>query len=528
MIEDVPAIPAEEDLTSAGDSTPAETPEVESPTEATTPSSSRYFLTNRMNLNGVLSSRLIAPRDSFQKYYADLLDLCPGWVPILSGAPSASLLQQVITERGAGGPVLLELSEDVIEGAKTEGPVTYMPGVPFSKVSAIHFPDEKALREHRARGYKNVQPHEDLLQVSPELFSAHTADDVQIAPPGDTPRIDWTRIDRIRGAVNGLLAASDSGEALEVAATALGAGSITDEVTVPPWLNWDELTGDAVRPVEEDSPSEADRLIFEVAYRVLGLHDKAESWSPRDVLDQVVGEIAEAKPSEEAMKIIDRSLQRVQELLNVEREFEPFRNPDSPHVAAKALTMVLLRPDLEQLLAWPAAETGADETTRSVAALLAGRLRGLSREAVKLRNAVLDDLTAEWAVRAADDGSPSRIGLPSFVAGESETHLLINRTKVRESDPLLPDPVFLYKEMSAKARPAMRVAISRSLGWPVLVRVLVPSGSEVQAGSSMITIRSVAAVKVETSVEEAEFLSRLSKVRGEARRQADGMLQKKK
>ena len=38
---------------------------------------SLYFLTNRMNLNGVLSSRLVAPRESFQKYYADLLQQTP-------------------------------------------------------------------------------------------------------------------------------------------------------------------------------------------------------------------------------------------------------------------------------------------------------------------------------------------------------------------------------------------------------------------------------------------------------------------
>lgn len=526
MIEDDREVPTWSDSDVSAETTPVGQPDAEGAAEAVE-SSRFFFLTNRMNLNGVLSSRLIAPRESFDKYYMDLLDLCPGWVPILIGTPSASLQQRVVTERGSGGPVLLELSDDVIDGTMAEGPVAYLAAIPFSKVSAIHFPDEKALREHRARGYKNVQPHEELLKVSPKLFSMDAEVDVQIFPPEDAPTIDWTRIDRIRGAVNGLLAASDSGEALAVAATALRAPPGTGDMAVPPWLNWEELAGRPMTAETEDAPSEADRLIFETAYRVLGRHDKAESWSPRDVLDQVVGEIASLRPSDEAEIIVDRSIQRVRELLNVEREFEPFRNPDSPYLAAKALTMVLLRPDLEQLLEWPAAETGADETTRSVAALLAGRLRGLSREAVKLRNVVLDDLTAEWAVSAVK-GSPSPIGSPSFVAGEAKTHLLINGMRVRESAPLLPDPVLVYKAMNARGRPAARVTISRSLGWPVVVRISVPSGSEVRTDDSMITITSVAAVKVETSVEEEAFLERLATVRGEARRQVDSLLRKPK
>ena len=51
--------------------------------EPVAPAPTLYFLTNRMNLNGILSSRLVAPRESFQKYYTDLLQQTPGWVPLL-------------------------------------------------------------------------------------------------------------------------------------------------------------------------------------------------------------------------------------------------------------------------------------------------------------------------------------------------------------------------------------------------------------------------------------------------------------
>lgn len=481
-----------------------------------------------MNLNGILSSRLLAPRDSFGKYYADLLAFCPGWVPLLKENARPSAIRLVTSERGAGGPVLVELSDQVIDRPSTDGSVSYVRAVPFSKFTAIHFPDEKGLREHRARGYKNVQPHEDLLRVSPELFSSDTDEDLEIsAPAGEASPTNWTLVDRVRGAVNGLLAACESGEALAMAATVLGAAPVSGQVFAPPWLNWDCLAGDPVTLGNEDAASTADRLIFEAAYRVLGRSDKAESWSPTDILDQVTDEIAAVDAGGDVQRIVTRNLQRIGELLNVEREFEPFRNPDSPHVAAKSLLMVLLRPDLEQLLAWPATETGADETTRSVAAVLAGRLRGLSRETVKLRNATLDDLTAEWATRVAS-GSAIPVGSASFVATEFETHLFVNGVRVMEAAPLLPDPVLLYKAMSEKGRPAARVGVSRSLGWPVVVRVSVPPGSEVEVDSAMITITSVKAVNVDIAVDEPEFLGRLSKVRGEARRQVAGLLQKSK
>ena len=499
----------------------------DAPMESERLSRPAFFLTNRMNLNGILSSRILAPIDSFQKYYADLLALCPGWVPILTEPPSQSLLGSVVTERGAGGPVLLELTDDVLDGNQAAGSIAYLRAAPFSKVSAIHFPDEKSLREHRARGYKNVLAHDNLLRVSPDLFHGGDTEEAVVSPPQEAPTNDWTRIDRVRGAVNGLLAAGDSGESLGIAAAALGAEVALDDVICPPWLNWGELTGAGSTPDKEDAPSEADRLIFQAAYRVLGRHDKAESWSPRDVLDEVASEIASANPSAEAQKIVERNLQRVRELLIVEREFEPFRNPGSPFVAAKSFLMVLMRPELDQLLDWPVEETGADETTRSVAALLAGRLRGLSRESVKLRDVVLDDLTAEWAVLAVD-GDTSPLGAAQFIASDSETQFLIDGKKVRESAPFLPDLVVLYEALGVRARPAARLAISRNRGWPVVHRIKVPPSSEVEANNSLITITSMENVKVETLVDEAAFLGRLKSVRGEGRGEVAGLLSKPK
>jgi hypothetical protein len=396
-----------------------------------------FLLTNRMNLNGILSSRILAPRESFHKYYSDLLELSPGWVPLLAVQPTAQLVKQVVAERGAGVPVLVELSESVLNGRDPDSPVTYVRAALLSDVVAIHFREERSLREHRARGYSNVHPYEDLLRVSAELFTSASEAEFPIGAPEDGAAVDWLQIDRARGAVNGLLAAGDSGEGLAVAAGALGALRLPEGTILPRWLTWDALTGTVLPAAPESEAELADRLIFQTAYRILGERDLTESWSPSEVLETVASEITATQPGPAAQILVDRNLRRVRELVNVERDFEPLRNPGSPYVAAKSFLMVLLRPDLGQLLDWPPEETGADHTTRAVAAVLAGRLRGLARESVKLRNRALDDLTAACAVQAAHGVTCSR-GAAEFLAGRDRTALLLNGAELRAAAPLIP------------------------------------------------------------------------------------------
>jgi hypothetical protein len=487
-----------------------------------------FYLTNRMNLNGILSSRLVAPRQAFTKYYADLLELCPGWVPVLTTAPTGPLLERVVGEPGSGGPVVLELSHSAVADQQVGVPITYLRAAALTDVIAIHFPDQKALREHRARAYKNVHPHDDLLRVSPELFRAEDRLDLTISAPSGAAETDWATIDRIRGSVSALIAAGDSGEALAVAAAALGTSAgIPRDVAIPPWLNWGELSGRPGMLPEQDAESEADRLVFQAAYRVLGHCDKSDSWSPLQVLEDIAKTISAAKPGEEAGKVIDRNLQHVRKILNIEQEFKPFRNPESPHVAAKSLLMVLLRPDLDQLLAWPVEESGADETTRVVAAVLAGRLRGLARESAALRREIVDDLTATWAVRVAYGGATG-IGIAAFKSDKSETALLVDDRLMRTSAPLMPEPAVLYKALAEKARTTSRVAVARHFGWPVALRVDLPVGAVVERTDSAVTITAVEKINASIAVDEADFLTRLNGLRGRLRRKANELLSKAK
>ncbi|MGC4994173.1 hypothetical protein [Nocardia salmonicida] len=387
-----------------------------------------------MNLVALLSSRLLGPCESFYKYYADLSAQCPGWVPILVGPPPPSLVDRVVVERGAGAPVLVELSESVLNGQRLDNPVVYVRAAALADVVAIHFRDEESLRAHRARRYGNVFPHEDLLRVSPELFSSQADTEIVIAAPARATEIDWGRIDRSRGAISAAIAAAESGEAMAVAAGMLGASHLPEGTVVPPWLHWPNLASVVVESAIETDAEMADRLIFLAAYRVLGECDRSGAWSPSEVMGAVARDIEAGNPSDEVKAVVERYLRRVREIVNVEKDFERFRNPGSPYVAAKALVLVLLRPDLGQLLEWPAEETGADETTRVVAAVLSGHLRGVARESVALRNAALDDHTAGWAIRTANGKSPTSI-VAEFVADDDTTAVVVGGVRLKVSPP---------------------------------------------------------------------------------------------
>src|SRR6185437_1000463 len=98
--------------------------------------------------------------------------------------------------------------------------------------------------------------------------------------------------------------------------------------------------------------------------------DVSEAWSPNEVLDAVEARVREADLADDAVDAIIRNLGRVRSIVNVEVDFEPFRQSGRALVSAKALLLVLLRPELDELLAWPEDETGADDATRIVAAVL--------------------------------------------------------------------------------------------------------------------------------------------------------------
>lgn len=488
--------------------------------EPAVPAQALYFLTNRMNLNGILSSRLVAPRESFQKYYTDLLQQTPGWVPLLRDAPTPAQIEAVTSERGAGAPVLVEFPPDVLGKVKSDAPIVYVPAVALSEAVAIHLPSERDLREHSARGYSNVHPHDQLLRVTPELFQSDASDVVTLSPASPAPAVDWRSIDRIRGAINAALASVNSGEQLVLVAALVGATKLPSAVSVPAWFGWLDLD-DHVVPDARPEPDGTwpDHVGFRAAYDVLGDRDVSEAWSPNEVLDAVESRVRVAGLADDAADAMVRNLGRVRSIVNVEVDFEPFRPSARALVSAKALLLVLLRQELDQLLAWPDDETGADDATRVVAAVLAGRLRGLARESTELRSLALDDLTAAWAVRVARGGS-ALLGKAQLVANSRGTSLKIGGIEVASHSALLPDLVSKYQKTVEAKKEALRIKVSRAMGWPVEHRVQIPAGASVETNEALITIATSGEVAVEVVIEEDGFVRRLASLTGGERRRA--------
>lgn len=516
----------------AGESSASRTDSVEtsesSPVEAAAesepvaPARTLYFLTNRMNLNGILSSRLVAPRESFQKYYADLLQQTPGWVPLLRDAPTRAQLEAVTAERGAGAPVLVEFPFDVAGRSMSDDSVVFVHAIAFSQAVAIHLPSERDLREHRARGYGNVHAHDDLLRVTPELFGSEAGDPRALTPPGAAPAVDWRRIDRIRGAVNAAVRSARSGEQLGLAAMMVGATKLPDAVSAPPWLAWSEVDDHAAHDARpQPDGAVPDHVGFRAAYDVLGERDVAQAWSPNEVLDEVEARVRKAGLADDAAEAMIRNLSRVRSIVNVEVDFEPFRPSARALISAKALLLVLLRQELDQLVAWSDEETGADDATRMLATVLAGRLRGLSRESIELRSLQLDDLTAAWAVRVARGGS-ALLGKAQFGTNSRGTSLKIDGVEVATQEPLLPDLLAKYQKIAEAKKEATRIKVSRAMGWPVEYRVEVPPSASIESGDAFITIASSDEIDLKVSVDEQGFVRRLgSLASGERRRAAE-------
>ncbi len=474
----------------------------------------RYFyVTNRLNLNGILSSRIVAPREAYDKYYLDLLDRCPGWVPLLSAAPPPSVVNAVAVERGSGGPVIVEFTGK-IRGlvAGDDSDYVYIPAVPLSEAVAIHLPDKKSLRELRARSYKNVYDYDDLVRVTPELFAGDTAVRDPVVPAA-AHSIDWQMVDRVRGAVSAAISAAESGEQLALVARCLGAAiseGVADDTI--PWLNWavlndlDTSTGDSVT----SNATEPDLLLFKAAYDVIARTDASKDWSPGTFVDAVT-QALDPSSTESVRAEIDRNLARVRQIINVEEEFKPFSGKGGL-TSAKAMLLLSLRVDLAQLNSWPSDETGADDATRIVAAVFAGRLRGLSREDTATRSKEFDDITARWAVGLATARN-STLGDVSFVAEDDRTELIVDGAVIRRAEALLPDPIRLYNAVEKSERDDVRLKVASIMKWPIatIIRIIGDyEARKIESGAEIVTRD---AVEFDQNVDEADFLRWLSETR---------------
>lgn len=81
------------------------------------PISNGVFITNHLNLAYILAAGLIMkPKDFGNKYYGDVLQQFPGWVPIFPGPIPSGVLTQATAERASLRPCLIEIALEQVVG----------------------------------------------------------------------------------------------------------------------------------------------------------------------------------------------------------------------------------------------------------------------------------------------------------------------------------------------------------------------------------------------------------------------------
>ena len=75
-----------------------------------------FFPTNTNNMRIIIAQGLLASPDGFKKYYADALELLPGWIPIYKNIIPPDILKKGVSERANLTPCIIEFDLEPLKG----------------------------------------------------------------------------------------------------------------------------------------------------------------------------------------------------------------------------------------------------------------------------------------------------------------------------------------------------------------------------------------------------------------------------
>ena len=405
------------------------------------------FLTNRYNLLEILAAGAITPREGYSKYYEDLLALAPGRVPLVRGPLSKALCELVMGGETDVFPVAIEIAPESLSGISkgmdklgallvrapsgeltknaSSNDATIMAlapaqTIPLTAVIRAHFRSDGERREHERRSYENVPMNLVPLEVTPSLFhdgARGLSVDENIVPwleslpavaGGQAERFE--RADRIAGALTMVLSTLPGrGEHFEKAAALLNGavhGNAPGQATpgakrkssktatkrsgspgpsrrpvLPDWLATLTMGGDV-------SNADLETRLFHAALTVLTGITRSSGWRPVEILGAVDKKMREGKLSKAEENTLTPIIAGMRAILRNERELQPFK-ADTGLEVAKALLLVLLRPDPVKFGTWSRSEYAITDSVWSTAAALVGALAGFKRLPIQLRNEAL-------------------------------------------------------------------------------------------------------------------------------------------
>lgn len=352
-----------------------------------------YLLTNTLNLRAWMSRRLAFGRAGFEKYYQDVPDLTGGATVLFPGAPGQELRDHATAEADDLVPALVAVADDVVKGLDPSAPVTVDGVIHEAYLGPILLPHDRDVDDFLSRSFEDV-PATLSPVAAPELFEGGRWSIEDLDPAKEAADAEaYARSDRLAAGVLGLVAACRCrpAEFRTVADVLEEVMSDGFEVT-PSWLH------------DKD-----ERSILEKIRGVLLGHDALRSLQPLAVLDEVREELSGLPLGDETAELVEKYLDRIRSILDLEADFEPLR--PGGIVPLKALLLVLIRPNLARVLDWSPDETHADTAVRLTAGYLAGTLEPRSALRLELRPEFLDKFLADREAEAL--GGPGELVFPS-------------------------------------------------------------------------------------------------------------------
>ena len=361
-----------------------------------------FLLTNRRNLIGMCTQRLVCPRWGLEKYYLDLLEVAPGYLPLIAGGVSSSLVDLVFSESGSSYPVMVEVaaSPDFGRLRTTERGVRLLlldGGLDLSSVESVHFRSDVELSEFLAREYDNFDPTRLNVAVSPELFETDglTADELStlcstLEPVALLPGV-VREVDGALGGVSVILTRDP------VAADSLPETFERTRKAISSLVDGDEpiaaVLNESVTPILlGPNPTASDADLMETIIGILLEEVGTLDISPTAIVESILEDMSSSPMDTESTDVIFASLRKVQAVLLGQQPLTPFKRGVGLETA-KGLLLFLLRPNTREVMSWTKEEVGPDETPILIASFLSGLVHGYQRRPLGQRGeAGLDEL----------------------------------------------------------------------------------------------------------------------------------------
>lgn len=375
-----------------------------------------YYLTNRMNVLSSLSSGLIRPKESLDKYYQDLMALSPGRITLWTGNIPANIIEKFIP--ATFFPVIVEVAPGTIRATnipafnadmtltRTDLPechdscVCLIPSgvIPLPFAKSIHFRNNEEMLDFHSRKFDNIDFDALQCNVTPALFEG-------------TP-VDLDRLQELFAALDD--PGTTSAASLYRRTDAFAGAIALMALTMPNLRKWPEVMKEMIdlkSPENVQANSDygfwlsglrnlllsgeqflcsgdftAD--LFRVAASQLVEMNPKDGFEPSALLDRIVDRM---KPchDKDAGDEIGRFRERVLQILRNETDQISFNDDADPKkIVQRAITLFLMRREPERILNSVNTAATPGRIVLATAAVLAGIFSGYYRLSTNIKSKV--------------------------------------------------------------------------------------------------------------------------------------------